>query len=310
MDLYSKKISFISARATVLFALVLSLNPQIHPEVPHTVTATGQQGSMKVADFYTALKERVSSQASEGAMNRDFQEFKNRRGLGDDYLYTQYVGVKVLFECTRDAGLWGIQWNITNQEPDSKRIWSQWQKRTTLPPYSEPTAIAECDEISALFCFLAKKIGIRNTGLLYPTWNHTVAVWFPKVDSKKEIRVIVPTTQIFLKPNDYFDTNKFEPWRRKTLWEYTPQDVPDTYTIPKLLAEHFLSQIDKYCGASEKTLQKLRYLRDAVFRHQMKPEQTIAEVKKIRVSFSSPPSPDARACDYFVADISNGKGER
>jgi hypothetical protein len=43
------------------------------------------------------------------------------------------------------------------------------------------------------------------------------------------------------------------------------RDVPDSFELPKPLVDFFLKQIDIYGGAFDATLQRLRYVRDAVF---------------------------------------------
>jgi len=39
----------------------------------------------------------------------------------------------------------------------------------------------------------------------------------------------------------------------------------DTFELPRPLFDFFLQQIDKYAGASDSTLQQIRYLREGVF---------------------------------------------
>jgi hypothetical protein len=121
--------------------------------------------------------------------------------------------IRLLFEATRDAGLWNLHWSVTDQPPNSGRIWQQWKdvRRTSV---LEPTATAECDELSALYAFLVERVGVKSVGLLWPYPNHTVAVWMVKPASSPMLRVVVPTTQIFLDENDFFDTRKFPGTRR------------------------------------------------------------------------------------------------
>ncbi len=84
--------------------------------------------------------------------------------------------VRLLFEATRDAGFWNVHWTITDQPPNSDNVWRQWggiRKVSLL----EPTASAECDELSALYAFLVEREGVKGVGLFWPYANHTVAVW-------------------------------------------------------------------------------------------------------------------------------------
>ncbi|HEX2880307.1 MAG TPA: hypothetical protein VHO25_12315, partial [Polyangiaceae bacterium] len=84
--------------------------------------------------------------------------------------------VRLAFEATRDGGLWGIRWAITDQMPWSDRIWAQWSKLDLATVADDGvTAVAECDELSALFAMLARDLGVEGfVGLHWPYWNHTV----------------------------------------------------------------------------------------------------------------------------------------
>lgn len=95
-------------------------------------------------------------------------------------------------------------------------------------------------------------------GLFWPAPNHTVAVWVVRPTTEPVVRLVVPTSQIFLDETDRFDTRKFNPWRQKTIYEYTRHDVSDAYELPKSLFNYFDQQMDKYGGASDVTLQELR----------------------------------------------------
>jgi len=100
----------------------------------------------------------------------------------------------------------------------------------SAPSPLAPTATAECDELSALFAFLAGRAGVRSIGLLWPYPNHTVAVW-----TVGSVRVVIPTTQIFLEESDYWGTKKFDPWRQKAIYEYIRRDVPDSFDCLRIL---------------------------------------------------------------------------
>ncbi|HWN40772.1 MAG TPA: hypothetical protein VNW71_01055 [Thermoanaerobaculia bacterium] len=69
--------------------------------------------------------------------------------------------------------------------------------------------------------------------------------------------------------------------------------------VPSPLFDFFLSQMDKYGGASDATLQRLRYLRDAVFRKQLTRAQAAAAALAIL-----PGSPeDGAALRHFARDM-------
>jgi hypothetical protein len=128
--------------------------------------------------------------------------------------YSDFVVVQLLYEATRDAGLWNMHWTITNMPPNSDRVWSQW-KEARIVSGRTPTASAECDELSALFALLVERTGVRRVGLFWPYPNHTVAVWVLHPANGAEVRVVVPTSQIFLDVNDSFATKKFNAGIRK-----------------------------------------------------------------------------------------------
>jgi len=191
---------------------------------------------------------------------------------------------------------------ITDLPPNSDNIWRQW-KIVRAPSPLAPTAIAECDELSALFAFIAERAGIRSVGLFWPYANHTVAVWTLNQPAGP-VRVVIPTTQIFLDESDYWGTKKFDPWRQKVIYEYTRHDVPDTFEIPKPLFDFFLQQIDKYAGASDATLQLLRYYREAVFLKSWTAEAAASDALKIRGGRSrSDPPENLAALQSFADDM-------
>jgi hypothetical protein len=213
--------------------------------------------------------------------------------------------VRLLFEATRDKGFWNLNWDNTNMPPNSDNIWRQWQNMRK-PSSVAPTATAECDELSALFAFLVERAGVRSVGLLWPTVNHTVAVWVLRPAAGPMVRVVVPTTQIFLEPTDFFGTNKFDPWRQKTIYEYTRREVPDSFEIPKPLFDFFIMQVDKYGGASDLTLQQLRYLRGAVLLKRSSPEDAAIDALKLRNGLGSGPAEDLAAFQNFAQDMRAG----
>jgi hypothetical protein len=115
--------------------------------------------------------------------------------------------------------------------------------------------------------------------------------------------VVVPTSQIFLEETDTFDTRKFNPWSQKTIYEYTRRDVPDSFELPKPLVDFVLKQIDIYAGASDATLQRLRYARDAVFVKTWTTEQAARDAQMQRTSLPPGSTEDASALQNFAADM-------
>lgn len=248
-----------------------------------------------LARLVEAVREKATALESTSGMQLGFKTFAAANKLKPGQVsQSDFAVVRLLFESTRDAGLWNLHWKITDLEPNSDQIWKQWGSVRNAAAWA-PTAIAECDELSALFAFLAKRAGVRNIGLFWPTSNHTVAVW----TVQPKVRVVVPTTQIFLEENDLFGTRRFDPWSQKNIYEYTRRDAPDNLSIPQPLFDFFLSQMDKYGGASDSTLQRLRYLREAVFQKRLTRAQAAASALAIL-----PGSPDdGAALRHFARDM-------
>jgi hypothetical protein len=165
-----------------------------------------------------------------------------------------------------------------------------------------PTASAECDELSALFAFLVERAGVRSVGLFWPYPNHTVAVWVLHPNGS-EVRVVVPTSQIFLNVNDSFGTRKFNAWHQKTIYEYKRRDVPDNFELPKPLLEFFLQQMDKYAGASDSTLQEIRYLREGVFLKYWTAEAAAQDALSRKIGLGSGPAEDLAAFQNFADEM-------
>jgi hypothetical protein len=226
-----------------------------------------------VADLAARLRATAGSLAASTGMRRGFATLQATHGLpAGGVRYEDFVRLRLLFEATRDAGLWNVQWRITDREPRSDEIWRQWQAvRAPSPPV--PTATAECDEISALFAFLARALDVRGVGLFWPTWNHTVAVWQIPLPARPPVRVVVPTTQIFLDEDDLFGTKRFDPWEQRAIHDYTRRDVPASLRLPPELLAFFVARAERYGGATDETLQRLRYLREAVFLRRSTPQQ-------------------------------------
>jgi hypothetical protein len=256
-----------------------------------------------VGQLVSLVREKAKALEGSSGMRLGFQSFTKAHGLtAESVRYSDYVIVRLLFEATRDAGFWNLHWAITEQPPNSDRIWRQWKDMKT-PSALESTATAECDELSALYAFLVERAGVKSVGLFWPAPNHTVAVWVVRSASGPVVRVVVPTSQIFLDETDMFDTKKFNPWRQKTIYEYTRRDVPDSYELPKPLFDYFVQEMDKYGGASDATLQQLRYLREGVFLRTWTPEQAAREALKKRSALRAGPAEDLAALQNFALDM-------
>lgn len=235
-------------------------------------------------------------------MRSGFQSFTTAYKIPPSSIrYSDFVIVRLLYEATRDAGFWNMHWTITNMPPNSDRVWSQWKSVRGVSALT-PTASAECDELSALYAFLVERAGVRSVGLFWPYPNHTVAVWVLRPNGV-EVRVVVPTSQIFLGVNDSFGTRKFNPWHQKTIFEYKRRDAPDSFELPKPLFDFFLQQIDKYGGASDSTLQEIRYLREGVFLKDWTADAAGQDALSRKNALGAGPSEDLAAFQNFAEDM-------
>jgi hypothetical protein len=266
--------------------------------------------SVNLGQLISQVRGKTKTLEGSAGMREGFRSFLSAHKLAPGSInYSDYVLVRLLFEGTRDAGFWNLHWAITDQPPNSDRIWQQWQSIKT-PSVLASTATAECDELSALYAFLVERAGVKGVGLFWPAANHTVAVWTVRPAGGSPIRVVVPTSQIFLDETDFFDTKKFNPWTQKTVYEYTRRDVPDSFEIPKPLFDFFLQQVDKYAGATDVTLQQLRYLREGVFLRTWTPEHAALAALKRGRSLSARSSEDLAALQHFAQDMRSDGARR
>ena len=256
-----------------------------------------------LAHLISEVRSRAKTLENSAGVRSSFQSFTSAyRILPNSIRYSDFVIVRLLYEATRDAGFWNMHWTITNMPPNSDQVWHQWKAVQMVSPLT-PTASAECDELSALYAFLAERAGVRTVGLFWPYPNHTVAVWVIHPANGAQVRVVVPTSQVFLTVNDSFATRKFNPWHQKMIFEYKRRDAPDTFALPKPLFDFFLAQIDKYAAASDSTLQQIRYLREGVFLKSWSPETAANDALDRRKSLGSGPHEDLAAFQNFASDM-------
>ena len=256
-----------------------------------------------LAQLIRGVRQKAKLLENSSGMRSGFRSFTNAYNIPPESIsYSDYVVVRLLYEATRDAGFWNLHWTITDQPPNSDRVWRQW-KSAEAPAFAAPTASAECDELSALYAFLVGRAGVRGVGLFWPFPNHTVAVWVLHPVARSEVRVVVPTSQIFLGVSDSFGTGKFNPWHQKMIYEYTRRDVPDSFELPKPLLDFFLLQVDKYAGASDSTLQQIRYLREGVFLKAWTAEAAAQDALRRRSDLGAGPPEDLAAFQNFAQDM-------
>jgi hypothetical protein len=252
-------------------------------------SASSEQKRVSIAHLFEAIKGLVPEIAASNEIKADYQALLKAHALRhSDLLYADYVRVRIAFDATRAGGLWGVAWRITDEEPQSDLIWQQWRSQSK-GALSQTTAIAECDELSALTAVVARGIGLSKfseIGMLWPTSNHTVAVWTINQDKfgldvlqrqnkfgldvlprqNKPVRIVLPTSQIFLDPQQSLDTRAFDPWKQKTIFDYRRKDVALTESLPATLASYFVAQVKAHAGRSQRELQQMRNVRERLQR--------------------------------------------
>jgi hypothetical protein len=119
------------------------------------------------------------------------------------------------------------------------------------------TAVAECDELSALFAFVVRRLGVKHAGFLGGGPMHIVAHWTLRPSRRHEVRIVVPTSQVFLSREATLGTEEINAYRAKTVWDYWRKDVPQSFTIPAPLARYFVAQL-RLAALPHAWLQRLR----------------------------------------------------
>jgi hypothetical protein len=215
---------------------------------------------MTVDRLVADLQVEIDALKSTPKVRLDFAKLAGNHAMpADEAMFRDYLRVKTAFEATREAGWWRVGWTITDREPRSDAIWTAWRSLTGAIP--RMTAVAECDESSALLSVLLRRLGVRGVGLFWPTSNHTVAVWKVTVRDKPEARIVLPTSQVFLAPDDGLDTRAFDPRRQRVIYDYTRADVKGSDPVPGALGRFFLAQVRRYAAACDETQRGLRILR-------------------------------------------------
>ena len=226
------------------------------------------QHTVKVTELVNALVPVADSMQRTPAVRADFATLRAAHDLPDDAaLLKDYVRVKLIFEAARDGGFWHLRWQVTNRQPNSEQVWRQWSqgslRQGASPDEVGATATAECDELSALFAVLVRRLGVERVGLFWPRWNHVVAVWTVQNRNGQDVRIVVPTSQVFLERDASLDTRGFDPYQQTTIYPYLRRDVSDTHPLPVRLARFFLQQAWRYAGLPQAELQRLRNRRSA-----------------------------------------------
>jgi hypothetical protein len=227
------------------------------------------RNEVRVSELFAFVRGQADEGARSPAVRRDYEALLREYSLSDDVaLYRDYVRIKLAFEATRAGGLWGLHWKITDQQPQSDLVWKQWRalRLDDKPTLPYRTAVAECDELSALFSVVAQGMGLSKrseVGLFWPYANHTVAVWTIDRGTRGEKRIVVPTSQIFLDGKQSLGTHAFDPWQQKRVFPYRRRDLAQDASLPAELARRLAWAVADHRADSQVNLQAQRNWRES-----------------------------------------------
>jgi hypothetical protein len=234
--------------------------PDIEPAAPKPrfADATTVSYAELIAEIRAVADELASAPEVERAYRKLLAEFsltESELGL------RSFSRVRLVFEATRDGGLWGVKWAITDRLPRSDAIWAQLRALDLSAREPEVAAIAECDELSAWFSALARDVGVEGfVGLHWPTWNHTVAVWQIERASPNRksspLRILVPTSQVWLSREASLGTREFKTDR--VVFPYARKDLKDDAELPADLARFLVRRLVRWGGLSNEALLERR----------------------------------------------------
>lgn len=221
---------------------------------------------VRYSEFIAQMRQVADELAELTVTQQEHAALLAAHGLTADQMpLLSFSRVRLAFEATRDGGLWGIHWAITDQMPWSDRIWTQWRKLELqrdatgheLLAADAITAVAECDELSALFALLARDLGVEGfVGLHWPYWNHTVAVWQLPGAEPRLTRILVPTSQIFLSRDATLGTSELP--TQRVVFPYARKDLKPDSTLPAPLARVLLGRLRAFGALSSAQLQARR----------------------------------------------------
>ena len=220
--------------------------PGPQPSSPLPPRPFAQLDQVRLDELLAALERAAVRLDAHPVVRAEYEELLASHQIEPDAeAFREYVRVRLVFEATRDGGLWGLEWAVTNRIGHSDRIWAQWQQvAISAQEKWQVTAVAECDELSALFAFLTRRLGVKHTGFLGGGPNHIVGHWTVRRPGRREVRVVVPTSQIYLTPTATLGTKEINAYSAPVVWDYWRQDVPDDLVLPAPLARYFVEQID------------------------------------------------------------------
>jgi hypothetical protein len=232
--------------------------------IPEPVPASAPRlfegrATVSYAEFLDELRRVAARLEAAPTVREGYERLRYEYRLSEEELPLEsYSRVRLVFEAARDGGLWGIRWAITDRMPWSDHIWKQWRSVDFAGDPPEVTAIAECDELSAMFAFLARDLGVVGTvALFWPAWNHTVAVWELRraPHGRKEgerVRILVPTSQVWLSRIATLGTREFK--TNHPVFAYQRKDLRLDRELGIGLVRYLIGQLEAYGARSDEEL--------------------------------------------------------
>jgi hypothetical protein len=186
VDVYPLMKRFLLALAVALLLTFVGLSST------HAQTPPSTSSPTDLSHLLIALRNQAAKLEFNSAMRVNFESFTSSRKLTPGTIrYPDYVMVHLLFEATRDAGFWNMRWNITDQPPNSDRVWRQWRS-VNAPLVRRSNGNRRMCRAFHPLRILVERAGVRAVGLFWPYPNRTVAVWMPRLAAGPPVRIVIP----------------------------------------------------------------------------------------------------------------------
>jgi len=139
-----------------------------------------------------------------------------------------------------------MHWNITDQPPNSDRIWRNGiVARPSFVHKPPPPNVTNSPLSSRFSCNLPAS---KASSFLAVSQSHGCRLDRSSRNAQP-FRVVIPIIANFPTEDDTFRTKKFDRGIKRTIYDYTRRDVPDSFALPKPLFDFSSSKWEKYAGA-------------------------------------------------------------